>query len=163
MICIDSLIYHIQTPDFYEDLKNNAILFDRMDTANLPQNHPCFCPDREKIPGFFSDEAFGRTISEFVALRAKSYAYKIEGCEHIIAKGIRRHVVKNHMTFQDHKKCLFADDSLNKYTENVSIRSFKHNLKTIKSLKLTYNCQDDKRVILAGGVYTMAHGHYRIK
>jgi hypothetical protein len=133
-----------------------------MDTANLPQDHPCFIAERKKIPGLFSDETNGKTMLEFIALRAKSYAYEIEGKEKIKDKGIRRHVVKNHMTLEHHKMCLFGDETLDRYTENVSIRSRQHNL-TIKTKKLTYNRHDDKRYIIDDQVHTLAHGHYKIE
>ena len=81
-----------------------------MDTANLPRDHPCYDVSKKKVPGYFSDETDGRTMSEFIALRAKSYAYILEGEEKIEAKGIRWHVVKNHMTFDNHKLCLFTED-----------------------------------------------------
>ncbi|XP_050065288.1 uncharacterized protein LOC126554240 [Aphis gossypii] len=159
----DSLVYYIQTDDFYNDLLNNPNLLNRMDTANLPRDHPCYIAERKKIPGLFSDETDGRIMREFCALRAKSYAYILEDKEKIKAKGIRGHVVRNHMTFQDHKRCLFGDPSLEVTTSNVSIRSFKHKLKTIKSNKLTYNSFDDKRVIVEDKVHTLAHGHYSIE
>jgi len=167
------LIYHIKTDDFYKDLEENSNLLDRMDTSNLPRDHPCFIESRKKIPGLFSDETKGKTMYEFVALRAKSYAYDIEGKEIITAKGIRGHVVKNHMTLEHHKKCLFApdddedddeeEDQYPKYTVNVSIRSFKHQVKTIKCRKLTYNSFDDKRVSFKNRVQSVPYGHYRIR
>jgi hypothetical protein len=163
IIILDSLVYLVKTADFYADLLTSSDLLDRMDTANLPRDHPCFIAEREKIPGLFSDETNGETMTEFVALRAKSYAYTIEGKEEIKAKGIREHVVRNHMTLEDHKRCLFGDEELMRYTENVSIRSFKHQLMTIKSNKLTYNSNDDKRYVLEDKVHTLAHGHYKIE
>jgi len=33
--------------------------------------------DRKKSPGFFSDEVDGNIITEFCALRAKSYAFNV--------------------------------------------------------------------------------------
>lgn len=48
------------------------------------------------------------------------------------------------------------------YRENVSIRSFNHELKTIKTMKLTLNWHDDKRVILPDRIHTLAHGHYKL-
>ncbi|XP_050065112.1 uncharacterized protein LOC126554040 [Aphis gossypii] len=167
----DSLVYHIMTDDFYSDLLENPNLMDRLDTADLPSNHPCYTTARKKVPGFFSDESKGDIISEFCALRAKSYAYKIHssntsdtaGRESIKAKGVRRHVVKNHMTLEDHRKCLFGEAGVKAYQENVSIRSFKHKLLTIKTNKLTYNSYDDKRVVLDDKINTLAHGHYCIE
>ncbi|XP_060859702.1 uncharacterized protein LOC132936907 [Metopolophium dirhodum] len=173
----DSLIYHIKTTDFYADLAANHSLLDRMDTANLPHDHPCYIADRKKEPGVFSDEVDGNIITEFCALRAKSYAFNIYagpedeekdeedrvGGEKIKAKGVKRHVVKNHMTLEDHKKCLFGGEGLELYKENISIRSFNHQLMTIKTKKLTYNSYDDKRVVLEDKVNTLAHGHYSIE
>jgi len=124
--------------------------------------------ERKKVPGFFSDEVDGNVITEFCALRAKSYAFNVytgedkDGVEKIKAKGIRQHVVKNHMTLEDHKKCLFGEVGLELYRDNVSIRSFNHQLMTIKTNKLTYNSYD-KRVVLDDKIHTLAHGHYSIE
>ncbi|CAI6372576.1 unnamed protein product [Macrosiphum euphorbiae] len=175
----DSLIYHIKTTDFYEDLAANHSLLDRMDTANLPSDHPCYVAVRKKEPGYFSDEVDADIITEFCALRAKSYAFNVYageedavrdkddkdkvGGEKIKAKGIRQHVVKNHMTLEDHKKCLFGEAGVEAYKDNVSIRSFKHQLMTIKTKKLAYNSYDDKRLVLQDKVHTLAHGHYSIE
>jgi len=163
LFILDSLVYYIQTEDFYKDLQENSSLLNRMDTSNLPRDHPCHIPDRKKIPGFFSDETDGKIMLEFIALRAKSYAYNIDGKEQIKAKGIRSHVVKNHMTLENHKKCLFDNHEYNKYTDNVSIRSYKHQIMSIKTKKLTYNSHDDKRYMLKDQIHTLAHGHYKIK
>ncbi|KAF0683920.1 Uncharacterized protein FWK35_00036548, partial [Aphis craccivora] len=166
----DFLIYHVQAEDFYMGLVANPSLLDRMDTANLPSDHPCYVADRKKSPGFFSDEVDDNVVTEFCALRAKSYAFNVYtgennvgGAEKIKAKGIRAHVVKNHMTLEDHRKCLFDEDGMEAYRENVSIRSFKHQLVTIKTKKLTYNSNDDKRVVLQDKINTFAHGHYSIE
>jgi len=100
IIITDSLVYFIQTNDFYDDLVMNTHLLDRMDTANLPRDHPCYIAERKKVPGLFSDETDRRIMTKFCALRAKSYAYKFLGVdgidvmENIRAKGIRCHVVK---------------------------------------------------------------------
>jgi hypothetical protein len=101
----------VNTDDFYKDLVDNPTLLERMDTSNLPVTHACYVGTRKKIPGLFKDETAGRTMYEFIALRAKSYAYKIDGDEKLMANGIRGHVVRNHMTFEDHKRCLFEDES----------------------------------------------------
>ncbi|XP_060873806.1 uncharacterized protein LOC132947517 [Metopolophium dirhodum] len=162
----DSLIYHIKTDDFYKDLKCNSNLLDRMDTSDLPIDHPCYISERKKIPGLFSDEGKGQLITQFIALRAKSYAYILNDKEKIKAKGVRGHVVKNHMAFNDHFDCLFADDEKENsklYTrENVSIRSFNHKIRTIKSKKLCFNRQDDKRIAKTDRIHTYAHGHFKL-
>lgn len=158
-------MYYIKTDDFYKDLKNNANLLNCMDTSDLPRDHPCYVAERKKIPGLFSDEAKGEPITEFIALRAKSYAYILNNKEKIKAKGVRGHVVKNHMTFKDHYNCLFTDDEKDNtklYTrENVSIRSFNHKIRTIKSNKICFNRYDDKRIAHSDRIHTYAHGHFK--
>jgi len=136
-----------------------------MDTSNLPQDHPCYFAGRKKIHGYFSDETDGQIMTHFVALRAKSYAYEIAGKEQIRAKEIRGHVVKMHMTFEDHRRCLFdgMDDDDNNRHQNVCIRSYNHQLATIKTNKIIYNNYDDMRHTLEDKVHTLAHGHYRIE
>ncbi|XP_029342040.1 uncharacterized protein LOC115033511 [Acyrthosiphon pisum] len=142
-----------------------------MDTANLPSDHPCYVATRKKEPGLFSDEVDANIITEFCALRAKSYAFnvytgpedRVGGGAKIKAKGIRSHVVKNHMTLEDHRKCLFGEEGVELYRDNVSIRSFNHQLVTLKTKKLTYNSYDDKRVVLEDKINTLAHGHYSIE
>uniref|UniRef100_A0A2S2R2L2 Uncharacterized protein n=1 Tax=Sipha flava TaxID=143950 RepID=A0A2S2R2L2_9HEMI len=49
------------------------------------------------------------------------------------------------------------------YRLNASIRSFKHQVKTVVAMKKTLNRSDDKRYILNDRVHTLAHGHYSIE
>ncbi|CAI6375126.1 unnamed protein product [Macrosiphum euphorbiae] len=221
----DSLFYRVVTDDFYADLIDNPNLMRFMDTSNLPKDHKCYSTLRKRVPGLFKNETNSRTVYEYVALRAKSYAYDVEQEVTIRSKGVMRHVIRNHLTFAEHKRCLFADvdddaesdecddefdanmgkmfaaDSALKavaqihrnastgstnssttvaatavthpshvysympftpYRENVSIRSFKHELRTIRSMKLVLNRADDKRYVLPDNISTYAHGHHRI-
>ncbi|XP_003243221.1 uncharacterized protein LOC100569006 [Acyrthosiphon pisum] len=215
----DSLFYRVTTNDFFVDLMKNPNLMRFMDTSNFPHDHMCYTTARKRIPGCFKFECGSRTVYEFVALRAKSYAYDVEEEITIRAKGVMGHVIRNHLTFAEHKRCLFADvdddaesdecdnefdasmgkmiaaDSALKavaqihrnastsatnspstthpshvysympftpYRENVSIRSFKHELRTIRTMKLVLNRADDKRHVLPDNISTYAHGHHRI-
>ncbi|KAL4104984.1 hypothetical protein QTP88_020259 [Uroleucon formosanum] len=107
----DSLIYHMNTPNFYDHVANNPNLLNRMDTSNLPPDHRCYTLARMKLPDYLKDEISGRNMHQFIGLRAKSYAYDIEVAINIRSKGVRGHV--NHLTFDDHMRCLFADDDEN--------------------------------------------------
>ena len=64
----DSLMYEIQTEDFYEDIKGDVK--DRFDTSDYPSNHPSGIPTgcNKKVLGMFKDEAGGKIINEFVGL-----------------------------------------------------------------------------------------------
>ncbi|XP_026819007.1 uncharacterized protein LOC113557640, partial [Rhopalosiphum maidis] len=92
--------------------------------------------------------------NRFYNVRAKSYAYDIENATTIRAKGIRGPMIRNHLTFDDNKRCLFAvdDDDDDTYRDNVSIRSFKHQVKIIKTMKLTFNRSDDKRQFVISNI-----------
>ena len=157
----DSLMYEIQTEDFYEDIKGDVK--DRFDTSDYPSNHPSGIPMgcNKKVLGMFKDEAGGKIIDEFVGLRAKLYSYKtFEGEESKKCKGVKRLVVKNSITHEDYKNCLFTGtEQLRKM--NV-IRSHKHDIYTEEVNKVALSPIDDKRHILEGQTTTLALGNYRI-
>ena len=157
----DSLMYEIRTEDFYEDIKGDVK--DRFDTSNYPSNHPSDIPTgcNKKVLGMFKDEAGGKIIDEFVGLRAKLYSYKIfEGEESKKCKGVKSSVVKNSITHDDYKNCLFTGmEQLRKM--NV-IRSKKHDIYTEEVNKVALSPNDDKRHLLEGQTNTLALGHYRI-
>ncbi|XP_070526950.1 uncharacterized protein [Cardiocondyla obscurior] len=73
----DSLIYHIECDDVYEIMKHNINKFDTSDYAidnvyGLPRVN-------KKVPGLMKDENNGAIMTEFVGLRAKMYALRVEG------------------------------------------------------------------------------------
>ena len=91
----DSLMYKIQTEDFYKDI--NGDVKDRFDTSGYPSGHPSGIPSgfNKKVLGMFKDEVNGTVIDEFVGLRAKLYSYKMfEGEESKKCKGVKKSVVK---------------------------------------------------------------------
>ena len=157
----DSLMYEIRTEDLYEDIKGDVK--DRLDTSNYPSNHPSGIPTgcNKKVLGMFKDEAGGKIIDEFVGLRAKLYSYKMhEGEESKKCKGVKKLVVKNSVTHDDYKNCLFTGtEQLRKM--NV-IRSHKHDIYTEEVNKVALSSIDDKRHLLEGQTNTLALGNYRI-
>ena len=72
----DSLMYEIQTEDFYKDI--NVDVKDRFDTSDYPPNHPSGIPTgcNKKVLGMFKDEAGGKIIDEFVGLRSNCIRLK---------------------------------------------------------------------------------------
>lgn len=160
-------MYLVTVKDFYADVLKNGLL-EKMDTSNFPPNHPCYRTERKKVPGTFTDETGGKFIWEHVALRAKSYGFNLCGDEIIKAKGVTKTVVKNHLSIEDHKKCLFAGmdngaSDLCPYRDMRSFRSYHHEIKTILTRKLALNRKDDKRIVLEDQIHTLAYGHYSIK
>ena len=64
----DSLMYEIQTEDFYKDISKDGK--NRFDTSDYPPNHP------SGIPSGFNKKVLGMFKDEFVGLRAKLYSFK---------------------------------------------------------------------------------------
>ena len=114
----DSLMYEIQTEDFYKDISGDVK--DRFDTSDYPPNHPSGIPTgyNKKVLGMFKDEVAGRCIEKFVGLRTKLYAYKmLEGDENKRCKGVKKSVVEGTTTIEDYENCLFSgEEQLRKMT-----------------------------------------------
>ena len=157
----DSLMYEIQTEDFYKDISGDVK--DRFDTSDYPPNHPSGIPTgcNKKVLGMFKDEVAGRCIKELLGLRAKLYSYKmLEGEENKKCKGVKKSVAKKSITHGDYKTCLFTGkEQLRKM--NV-IRSYNHEVYTEEVNKVALCSDDDKRYILENGINTLAWGHHKI-
>ena len=157
----DSLMYEIQTEDFYKDI--NKDVKDRFDTSDYSSDHPSgiLSGINKKVLGMFKDEVNGDIIDEFVGLRAKLYSYKMfEGEESKKCKGVKKSVVKKSITHEDYKTCLTTGkEQLRK--QNI-IRSYKHEVYTEEVNKVALSANDDKRYILEDCIGTLALGHYKI-
>ena len=158
----DSLMYEIETEDFYKDISKDVK--DRFDTSDYPENHPSGIPTgiNKKVLGMFKDEAAGKIIKEFVGLRAKLYSFIMEdGKENKRCKGVKKQVVESSITHEDYKTCLrTGKEQLRK--QNI-IRSYEHEVYTEEVNKIALSSIDDKRYILSDGIHTLAWGHYKIK
>ena len=159
----DSLIYHITTPDLYDDLAKHPQHFD---FSNYPPGHQLLSDANKMVIGKMKDEAGGKIITEFVGLRPKMYSYltlvsdtEEKYKEAKRAKGIQRAAAEK----LRHAQYL---TQLHTPTENyVCIRRIgqKHHLMyTLEGDKRALCAFDDKRYLLPDGVSTLAHGHYRI-
>ncbi|XP_072022382.1 uncharacterized protein [Amphiura filiformis] len=158
----DSLLYEIETEDFYEDIAPDVDRY--FDTSNYPTDHPSGIPigKNEKVPGKFKDEAGGKQIVEYVGLRPKLYAFRIhEGNEEKKCKGIKKAVVERSIAFDNYKQCVM-DKKPQKRKMNV-IRSYNHEIYTETVNKIALDANDDKRVIRKDGIHTYAIGHYAVK
>ena len=158
----DSLMYEIETEDFYKDISGDVK--DRFDTSDYPENHPSGIPTgiNKKVLGMFKDEAAGKRIKEFVGLRAKLYSFIMEdGKENKRCKGVKKQVVESSITHEDYKTCLkTGKEQLRK--QNI-LRSYEHEVFTEEVNKIALSALDDKRYILGDGIHTLAWGHHKIK
>jgi len=55
------------------------------------------------------DEAAGKIITEFAALRAKLYSYRMDGEDYKKCKWVKKNVVKKGITHEDFLNCFFTD------------------------------------------------------
>ena len=101
----DSFVMNIKTEDFHKDIANDVEK--RFDTSNYECGTPLPTGKNKKVIGLMKDELGGRVISEFVALRPKTYSYLTDDCkEDKKAKGTKICVVKRMIKFDDYKNCL---------------------------------------------------------
>ena len=158
----DSLMYEIETEDFYKDISGDVK--DRFDTSDYPENHPSGIPTgiNKKMLGMMKDEAGGKIIREFVGLRAKLYSFIMDdGGETKKCKGVKKQVVESSIRHEHYKTCLTTGkEQLRK--QNI-LRSYNHEVYTEEVNKIALSALDDKRYILSDGMHTLAWGHYKIK
>ena len=93
----DSLIYSIETDDFYKDIADDVK--DRFDMSSYNSNRPLPVGLNKKVFGLMKDELGGEIMTEFVTLRPKMYAYKARGSESKKCKGIKKYVVCKTISF----------------------------------------------------------------
>ena len=105
----DSFIINIKTEDFYKDIANDV---EKMfDTSNYEVDRPLPTGKNKKVIGLMKDELGGGIITEFVALRPKTYSYLTDDCkENKKAKGTKNCVIKRMIKFDDYKKCILNSE-----------------------------------------------------
>ena len=86
-----------------------------MDTSNCDENdkRPLPINMNKRVPGLFKDELGEKSITGLVALRAKTYAYLIDGyndddyetnkIKNKKAHGTKKCVIKRRLMFENHK------------------------------------------------------------
>ena len=165
-----SLIYDIETNDFYKDIAEDAK--DRFDLSGYHPNGYCVPGTAEwshrplpmglnkKVIGLMKDELGGEIMTGFVTLRPKMYAYKTGSAECKKCKGIKKCVVKKTISFDDYKACLFSGEI--SYRPQLMFRYSKHKVKMLEFNKLALSRDDDK-LITVNGISSLARGHYNVK
>ena len=104
MTSTDSLMYEIQTEDFFEDIRED--IKEKFDTSNFKNSK--LQRLNKKVPDMFKDEVGGKIISEVVGLRAKSSACDMDGDEFKKCKGLKKYIVNKEIILNDYKNCLFS-------------------------------------------------------
>ena len=70
----------------------------------------------------FKDEIGGKIMTEFCALRAKSYAFKLDDdTEMKKAKGTKKCIVKRQLMFENYKDVLFNDKIIMRSQQSYNV------------------------------------------
>ena len=89
---MDSLVYSIETEDFYRDIAEDVE--SRFDTSGYIPDRPLPVGKNKKLIGLMKDELGGEIMKEFISLRLKMYSYRVKNSEPKKCKGIKKCVVK---------------------------------------------------------------------
>ena len=120
------------------------------------ENRPLPIGKNKKVIGLMKDELGGKIMTEFVALKAKMYAYrKIDKeVEEKRCKGTKKCVVFEGLKFDDYKTCLSDDETI--YRGQILFENKKNEVYTVNKNKIALNRDDDKRLVQADGMATLA-------
>ena len=153
----DSFIIYIETEDLYKDIANDVNKW--FDTSGYDKNHnrPLQLGINKKVLGMFKDELGRKIMTEFVAHRARAYAFRTEkGIEKKKAKGTKKCVVKKDIRFENYKEALFNNKTIIKPQQ--AFKSNHHNVCTKEYNKTALSNNDDKRLQTFDGITTYPIG-----
>ena len=153
----DSIIIHIITEDFSEDISNDVEI--QYDTSNYDENYkrPLPIGKNKKVFGLFKDELGGRIVKEFCALRAKAYSYLMDNDSEVKkSKGTKKCVIKRQIMFDNYTDCLFDDKIILKSQQRF--KSNHHKVYTEEVNKIALSSNDDKRLQTFNVIQTYPSG-----
>ncbi|KYN30235.1 hypothetical protein ALC57_00303 [Trachymyrmex cornetzi] len=155
----NSLIYRVECEDIYETMKRDIA---RFDTSDYPTDNAYGMPlANKKKPGLMKDKNNGAIMTEFVGLRAKMYAVRVDGKKDTKkAKGVKSNVVAQTITFDDYTRCL--NEEIEMTRRQSCIRSKLYEVYAISESKIALSPYDDKRYVVSDSTETLPWRHWRI-
>ena len=149
----DTFVIYIETEDFDKDIANDV---ERLfDTSNYDKKdeRPLPIGKNKNVIGLFKDELRGKIVTEFCALKAKAYAYKLDDdTEHKKAKGTKKCIIKRELMFQNYENSLFNHEVIIRSQQRF--RSYNHKVYTEEVNKIALSSNDDKRIQIFDRVTT---------
>ncbi len=155
---------------------------DEFDWSGYSPSHPVFNgmsadeidelrKRNKKVLLKMKDELDGYRMSEFVGVRAKCYSFLVDERDRdgyfkskrctMKNKGINAAALKSQVVHDDYRKCVM--ESQRKFISARSIRSYNHQIYSIRQVKLALINFDDKRWMCEDGTETLPHGHHRTR
>ena len=163
----ESFIIHTITEDFYKDIANDVQIW--FGTSNYDENktgkRPFPISKNKKLIVLFKDELGGKIMEKFCGLRAKIYAYLINGYDddydnekilNIKAKGTKKCIIKRRLMFENYKDCLFNEKIIIKSQQRF--KNDPHEEYTEEVNKVALSINDDKRLQTLDKITTYPHG-----
>ena len=96
----DSLVIYDETEDFYKDIAGDVEKWFDTSAYNKNYNRPLPIGKNKKVIGLFKDKLGGKVMTDFIALRAKAYAYITEDRSiHKRGKGTKKCIIKREIMF----------------------------------------------------------------
>ena len=152
----DSFVMNIKTNNFYKDISSDVEK--RFDTSNYECNRPLPTGKNKKVIGLMKDELGGKIITEFVALRPKTYSYLTDdGKEYKKAKETKKCVIKTMIKFNDYKNFFLKDEILLKSQQRFT--SKKHDVYTENINKIALSNDDNKRIVSSDKIKSYPYGY----
>ena len=153
---IDSFVMNIKTNDFYKDISDDVD--NRFDTSNYEVKRRLLMGKNKNVIGLMKDESGGEIITEFIALRPKTYSYLTDNDKiDKKAKGTKKCVIKKMIKFDDYKKCLLNDKVILKSQQRFI--SNKHDVYTENVYKIALSNDDDKRIVSSDKITSYPYGY----
>ena len=158
----DSFIIHIQSYDFKDiDIANDIYKWFDTSKYDKNENRPWEIGKSKKVIGKFKDELDGKIMTEFVAIRAKTYPFAYLNNEdqlekHKKAKETKKCVINNHLNFDLYKKVLFNNTIIRCSQERFKSDYYIIYTETVH--KNALNNEDHKRIYSFNRVATYLYG-----
>ena len=112
----------------------------------------------KKVVCLIKDELGGAIITEFIALRPKTYSYRTDDLVELKkAKGTKKCVFKKMVGFNDYKKCLFEKEKILKSQQRFKSENHSVYAECINKIALSYD--DDKRIATSDGITSYPYGY----
>ena len=136
----DSFIINFKTKNLYEDIADGVKK--RFDTSNYEVSRPLPTGKNKKVIRLMKDELGGKIMTEFAALRPKTYSNLMDdGNSYKKAKGTKKCVIKRVLKFNDYKDCLLNNEIILKSQQRF--KSEAHNVYTEKINMIALSSNDD--------------------
>ena len=134
------------------------------DFSNYSASHPLFTSKRKNKVGYLKNECPSKEVTEFVGLRAKTYAIRVKSNNSKIEKisrlkGVKK-VVRDRVPFEAMVECVETQKEYS--VTQYSIVAKKHTNRLVKSKKIAFSSFDDKRYLMCSR-HSVPYGSMFIK